>query len=146
MAHHHFEGAPAPGLAAPELATPAAEAGGAMGAVGAAPAGLSEPQKDEGPTGASGRAFREQSKDDGPHSADTPAQRKAAATLQARAALLGMVLEPAGGSAWTLTGSPRRGTVPSLQAAAAVVYGCELARADLAAMLGRRSIRGEVRA
>jgi hypothetical protein len=60
------------------------------------------------------------------------------ATLTARAALVGLVLKPLADGAWQVLnqfGQPA--TVQSLQAAEALVYGCELVRADVAALMGR---------
>jgi hypothetical protein len=66
------------------------------------------------------------------------AERKRIATVTARAALVGLVLKPLDDGAWQVLrpqGQPT--TVLSLQAAEALVYSCELVRADVAALMGR---------
>ena len=72
--------------------------------------------------------------------AATDAQRKRIATAQARAALIGLLIEPTQGGAWRLTygafGSAGHVcTVPSLQAAEAALYTFEHARAEVLSMM-----------
>lgn len=64
-------------------------------------------------------------------------QRKRVATLTARAALMGMVLRQDDG-AWGITkGSGAAIPLASLQAAEALVFGCELLREEVDALIGR---------
>ena len=91
MHHDHHHGAAAPGLAAPERAVLPADLA-SLGAAGAAPAGLSPPQKGECPELAGGGALRGQGKADTPDCADLAAECKPLATLRARLALAGWVL------------------------------------------------------
>ena len=88
--HHH--GAAAPGLAAPELAHHPVVDLAPLGTAGAAPAGLSPPQKDESPELAGGGAIEGQGKADESDCADAAAQRKRFNTLRARLALAGWML------------------------------------------------------
>jgi hypothetical protein len=69
--------------------------------------------------------------------AQADGQRKRIATLTARAALLGLELRPDADS-WCLV-QPFGTTVPlaSLQAAEAIVYGCEQVRAEMGALAAR---------
>ena len=73
------------------------------------------------------------------HFTDTEHQeRKRVATLQARAALLGLQLQQTEGGACVLVGEAgRRAELPSLQAAESLVYGCEHVASEIAAMVGR---------
>jgi len=68
-------------------------------------------------------------------------QRKEAATLTARAALLGLELQPVADGRWRLSAYRKATEYASLQAAAGVVFGVELVRRDLAAMLGNMGSR-----
>lgn len=73
-----------------------------------------------------------------PAPAETPDEHKRIATVTARAALVGLVVRPLADGMWQVLnqfGQPA--TVQSLQAAEALVYGCELVRADLAALMAR---------
>lgn len=66
------------------------------------------------------------------------AHRKRLATLTARAALLGLELHELPDGTCILVGEAgQRAQVPSLQAAEALVWGCEQVRAEVAAMAGR---------
>ncbi len=99
---------------------------------------MSGPTTGDAPTVASGRGVEEQSTADTRDCAQPDAQRKRIATLTARAALAGLVLEQLADGAWQVLnqfGQPA--TVQSLQAAEALVYGCELVRADVTALMGR---------
>ena len=96
-AHHIGHG---PGLAAPELAHHPVVDLAPLGAAGAAPAGLSPPQKDESPELGGGGAIEEQCKTDEADCADAAAQRKRFNTLRASLALAGWALtrtDPADG-------------------------------------------------
>ena len=92
MRNPHHQGAAAPGLAAPELAHHPVVDLAPLGTAGAAPAGLSPPQKDESPELAGGGAIEGQGKADESDCADAAAQRKRFNTLRARLALAGWVL------------------------------------------------------
>ena len=89
--HHLQHHAHRAGLAVPELAAPATCLA-AVGASGAAPAGLSPPHKDEAPRLAGAEGFRDQDKADTAIVADLDCQRKALLTLRARFAMAGFAL------------------------------------------------------
>ena len=96
------------------------------------------PESDEAPTVASGQGFQKQSETNNRDCADCDEQRKRIATVAARAALVGLVLRPLADGMWQVLnqfGQPA--TVQSQQAAEALVYGCELVRADVAALMSR---------
>lgn len=96
--HHH--GAAAPDLVAPELAHHPVVDLALLGAAGAAPPGLSPPQKDESPELGGGGAIEMQGKTDDTDCANAAAQRKRFNTLRARLALAGWALtrtDPADG-------------------------------------------------
>lgn len=92
------------------------------------------PRNDEAPGLAGNERFKGQGKADTRDCAQVDEQRKRIATLTARAALLGLVLRPDGGG-WCLARGPGP-VVPlaSLQAAEAIVYGCEQVRAEIGAL------------
>ena len=72
-------------------------------------------------------------------------QRKRIATLTARAALLGLVLHQIQDGACILVGEAGRpARAPSLQAAEAIVYGCERVRAEIGALAARLVASREV--
>lgn len=89
--HHVQHHAHRAGLAVPELAAPATGLA-AVGASGAAHAGLSPPHKDEAPRLAGAEGFRDQDKADTTIVADLDCQRKAFLTLRARFAMAGFAL------------------------------------------------------
>lgn len=91
MAAHDNHGAQAPGLAAPELAEPAAVLA-PLGAPGAAAAGLTAGHKDEARELGSGAGFRDQGQADSPDCAEASSDGKRFATLRARLALAGWAL------------------------------------------------------
>lgn len=98
MAAPNFVGADAPGLAAP--VRPGAVAGlASVGAAGAAPAGLSEPHKDETPGLAGHEGFTGQGAADSPDCAQQQHERKAFENLRARLALRGYALQQQAGGA-----------------------------------------------
>jgi len=72
-------------------------------------------------------------------SALTDAERKRRATLTARAARLGLVLEVLHDGACVLMGEPGKGrALPSVPAAEAMVWGIELVRAEVSALMAAR--------
>ena len=96
------------------------------------------PGNDEAPELAGNERFKGQGKADTRDCAQVDEQRKRIATLTARAALLGLVLHQMQDGACILvgeTGRPAR--APSLQAAEAIVFGCEQVRAEIGAQAGR---------
>ena len=73
-----------------------------------------------------------------PAPVETPDEHMRIATVTARAALVGLVVRPLANGVWQVLnqfGQPA--TVHSLQAAEALIYGCELVRADVAALMSR---------
>ena len=76
MVDHLHHGAAAPGLAAPQRARVDHPGLPPLGAIGAAPGGLSPPLKDEAPELAGVEGFGDQGKADTPDSADDSAMRK----------------------------------------------------------------------
>lgn len=83
-------------------------------------------------------AVERQGSTDTPDCAQADAQRKRIATLTARAALLGLVLHELQDGACILVGEAGRpARAPSLQAAEAIVYGCEQVRAEIGALAAR---------
>lgn len=87
---------------------------------------------------ATAQGFQEQTTANTRDCAQPGTDRKRIATVTARGALVGLVLQPLADGAWRVLnqwGQPA--TVQSLQAAEALVYGCELVRADVAALMGR---------
>ena len=89
--HHLQHHAHRAGLAVPELAAPATCLA-AVGASGAASAGLNPPHKDEAPRLAGAEGFRDQDKADTAIVADLDGPRKAFLTLRARFAMAGFAL------------------------------------------------------
>jgi len=70
------------------------------------------------------------------------ARAKRLATPRARAALVGLALHEVEGGACLLIGEAgQRSTIPSLQAAEALVYGVEHVRSEVSALLALRSRR-----
>ena len=106
---------------------------------------MTRPGSDEAPTVASGQGFQEQGKADNRDCAEAAGQCKRIATVTARAALAGLVLQPLTGGLWQVLNQFGQPTiVQSLQAAEALVYGCEMVRADVAALMSRlRPVSGE---
>ncbi len=99
---------------------------------------MTRPPSGNAPTVASGRGVEGQGEADNRDSARADAERKRVATVTARAALVGLVLRPLADGAWQVFnqfGQPT--TLQSLQAAEALVYGCEVVRADVSALMGR---------
>lgn len=89
--HHVQHYAHRAGFAVPELAAPATCLA-AVGASGAAPAGLSPPHKDEAPRLAGAEGFSDQDKADTTIVAEPDGRRKAFLTLRARFAMAGFAL------------------------------------------------------
>ena len=89
MVDHLHHGAAAPGLAAPQPAPVDHPGLPPLGAIAAAPGGLSPPLKDEAPELAGVEGFKGKGKADNADCADAAAQRKHFATLAARLALAG---------------------------------------------------------
>jgi hypothetical protein len=93
-------------------------------------------EKTETPAVATAQGFQEQSTADTRFCAQHAADSKRIATVTARGALVGLVLQPLADGAWqVLSQFGQPATLQSLQAAEALVYGCELVRADAALLL-----------
>jgi len=135
-AHHHGN---LPGLAAPKLAHQPAVDLAPLGAAAPPHVGVS-PTSDNAPWQA---RVEGNEKTDDHDCAANERRRKEAATVTARAALLGLELQPVSDGQWRLSAGPKATDYASLQAAAGVVFGVELVRRDLAAMLGRMGSRHE---
>lgn len=110
--------------------------------VGAAAPGPVTPRsdatRDEAPAGCTAQGFRGQGATDRLILEQPADDRKRVATLTARAALLGLALHEMHDGACMLVGEAgRRSILPSLQAAEALVYGCEHVRAEIGALVGR---------
>ncbi len=106
--------------------------------VGAAAPGPVTPTSDEAPAGCTAQGFKGERATDCLIFRQADAHGKRIATLTARAALLGLVLRPMADGSWqVLPQSGQPSIVQSLQAAEALVCGCELVRADVAALVGR---------
>lgn len=104
----------------------------------AAPGPVTPTTSDEAPAVAAAQGFKGKESGGGQDCARADAARKLAATLAARAALLGLALHELHDGACLLVGeSGRRCELPSLQAAESLVYGCEHVRAEVAALAGR---------
>ena len=96
------------------------------------------PRNDEAPELAGNGRSKEQERVDTRDCAQADEQRKRIATLTARAALLGLVLHQMQDGACILVGEAGRpARAPSLQAAEAIVYGCEQVRAEIGALAAR---------
>lgn len=93
------------------------------------------PHKDEARELGSGAGFRGREQEDSSDCAHTDMQRKRIATLTARAALLGLVLQPAAAGTWHLVNGRSAAVLPSLQAAAGLIYGCEQVSREIQALM-----------
>lgn len=113
----------------------------------AAPGPVTPAESDEAPAVVAAQGFKEQGAEDGRILEQADADRKRIATLQARAALLGLALHNLHGGACVLVGEAGKpARVPSLQAAEALVWGIEQVRAEVAALGGSLVHSREVRA
>jgi hypothetical protein len=113
----------------------------------AAPGSVTPAESDEAPGLAGTEGFKEQGAEDGRILEQADADRKRIATLQARAALLGLALHTLHGGACVLVGEAGKpARAPSLQAAEALVWGIEQVRAEVAALAGSLVHSREVRA